>query len=145
MEGKRQTSYRGGRGKKREVMEEMSGILIGVQVYLQEPIQPQTHTVTVIKYCFTVCECVCARGEKSPHTVVELFLVSLSSSSKQHKYTEAHKDTESLALTAGLASKCCTKAKRLKKISLFLVPTTANVVRCDVKRCGFICDNRFTS
>lgn len=58
-------------------MEEMSGILIWVQVYLQEPIQPQTHTVTVIKYRFTVCECVCTRGEISPHMVEALFLVSV--------------------------------------------------------------------
>ena len=47
------------RKKKGEVMEEMSGILIGVQVYLQEPIQPQTHTVTLIKHHLTVCKCVC--------------------------------------------------------------------------------------
>lgn len=47
-------------------MEEMSGILIGVQVYLQEPIQPQTHTDTLIKYHLTICDCVCAGGEINP-------------------------------------------------------------------------------
>lgn len=33
-----------------EVIEEISRIFKGVQVYLQELIQPQTHTIILIKY-----------------------------------------------------------------------------------------------
>lgn len=76
-------------------MEEMSGILIGVRVYLQEPIQPQTHTVTLIKYHLTVCECVCARGEINPQTHThnfKLFLMSLSSFI-QATHTPEHTET----------------------------------------------------
>lgn len=64
-EEKERRGYRGGRGRK-EVLEEMSGILIGVQVYLQEPIQPQTHTDTLIKYHLTICDCVRAGREINP-------------------------------------------------------------------------------
>lgn len=54
-------------------MEEMSGILIGFQVYLQGPIQPQTHTVTLIKYHLTVCGSVCKRRNKSTWTHTHSF------------------------------------------------------------------------
>lgn len=76
----------------------MSGILIGVQVYLQEPIQLQTHTDTLIKYHLTICDCVCGKENKSTCRVLRL-LSSMNLFSTSQRCRNAPKERSTYIFT----------------------------------------------